>query len=1049
MISRLRPCASYAVLALLCLPAVYPYLGGEVPRTNDLAMHVYRALELEQLLRAGALFPRWGPHLVHGYGYPIYNYFAYLSHYLITLVHLLTGSGYLWAYRLVVVIVTMASACGAYLLARDLFASKTSGLLAAIGFVYSPYLLLTANVRGGLPESLALAALPFALWTWRRAALGQPRFVVWGAVAYAVVIFSHNGFALQVSPVLLAFALWSGRTSWLRAIGYTAVAAFAGLLLSAFYWLPALSELSFAQIAEGYASTGISYYNNFSPMHDLFIYPPVPVDSDMLNPPVSNPVGIVTLALAILALAFSVRCERSIRGDILGVSALACGCLFLVLPQSRFIWDAIPLLQRTLWPWRFVGPASLFVALVASHLANYRSQVSSSGRQTSTLNFQLLAGPAILLLVMLNGLPWFYPPREPIADPENVADLAAFELPPWLIGTSTTAEYLPKWVLELPDSAAQQATLLGNPDPDRLDRSLLPVGVIAQHTANGLLREEYRVESPSDVTLTFRHFFFPGWRATIDDASVAIAITQPHGLMAIEVPAGQHTLALYFGSTPVRTAAGFLSLATLLFASLLLPAVKGYRSRVRRTASSLTSEALPLPVTGEQSLRPYFIFSLFIFPIFIASAHIDHPLRRHGLARGSKPLTMQHALGVDFGGELWLHGYSLSEEAIAADGQVQLDMYWQAKKPLGVVYGFNVRLLDSLGRMWNTLEIVRPVGWRFIPGTDVWPPDKYVFDNYALRPLPGTPPGEYHLEVVAFRKDTLQPLHTARLGSLQIARPDRTSFAGARPLALLGEEWWTLWDLQVDRSEAAPGELIGIHAVWGGVGVVTERRNVRLSLEDIDGETEAQFDFQLSPEFPAGRWQPGEALRDQYIFRLPASIPGGAYSWRVNLLGPDGSTVGEYLTGISLNVSAPVRSFSAPDGTVPVNVSLGDTAVLSGYLLNRRSVAVGDKLALTLVWKARTEIPESYRVFVHLIDESGGLRAQSDGEPAGWSRPTSGWLPEEYVSDYHTLKLPRDLEQGSYSLRAGMYHPHTGERLAAAVFPDGSVLITDITVLGD
>ena len=101
MISRLRACASYAVLALLCLPAVHPYLGGEVPRTNDLAMHVYRAFELEQLLRAGTLFPSWGPHLVHGYGYPIYNYFAYLSHYLITLVNLITGSGYLWAYRLV------------------------------------------------------------------------------------------------------------------------------------------------------------------------------------------------------------------------------------------------------------------------------------------------------------------------------------------------------------------------------------------------------------------------------------------------------------------------------------------------------------------------------------------------------------------------------------------------------------------------------------------------------------------------------------------------------------------------------------------------------------------------------------------------------------------------------------------------------------------------------------------------------------------------------------------------------------------------------------
>ena len=45
------------------------------------------------------------------------------------------------------------------------------------------------------------------------------------------------------------------------------------------------------------------------------------------------------------------------------------------------------------------------------------------------------------------------------------------------------------------------------------------------------------------------------------------------------------------------------------------------------------------------------------------------------------------------------------------------------------VYGFNIRLRDVHSRLWNTSEIVRPRGWRFMPGTDFWPPDKYVIDN--------------------------------------------------------------------------------------------------------------------------------------------------------------------------------------------------------------------------------------------------------------------------------------------------------------------------------
>lgn len=1047
MISRLRAGAPFAVLALLCLPAVHPYLGGDVPRTNDLATHIYRAFELEQLIRAGNLFPRWGPHLVHGYGYPVFNYFAYLSHYVITLVHLITGLGYLWAYRLVVIFATLASAWGTFLLARDLLKSETSGLIAAIGFVYSPYLLMTAHVRGGLPESLALSAFPFALWTWRRAATGQRHFVLWGGVAYAALVFSHNGSAVQVSPLLLAFALWSGRANLRHAIAYTSVAAIVGLLLSAFYWLPALAELSFAQIEEGYASTGIVYQNHFTPLHRLFTYPPVPVDSDMLNPPVSNPVAFLTLGLAIPALIIALRSRSEILADLLCLSALALGCLFLVLPQSRMIWDGVPLLQRTLWPWRFVGPASLFIALVASTLVNCRLQGVGVGRQSFTSYLQLLIGPIILILVMINGLPWLYPPREPIAAPEGIADLAAFELPPWLIGTSSAAEYLPRWVSKQPDSEEQQKMLFINPDPDRLDRSRLPTGVVAQHVTNELLREEYRFESQSDLTLTFRHFFFPGWRATLDDNPTTIKITQPHGLMAIDVPAGEHTLALNFGSSPVRMIAGCLSVTALVFVALQLALVKGEKPQVIRVASNLIPETPRLSMTGWQALGPYCILSSVIIPIFFASAYIDNPLRRHGLTPGNQPLTMQHALGDDLGGELLLHGYSLSSESIAADDDVYLDLYWQARKHLGVVYGFNVRLLDARGRMWNRLEIVRPVSWRFIPGTDFWPPDKYILDNYAVRALSGTPPGDYQLEVVVFHRDTLQSLDVTRVGPLHISTPDRSSYSSSDPLTIMGGETIALRDLIFDRREASPGDAMGVHAVWQSMGTVAPYET-HLTLISRVGEKAAIFEFPLSDSYPPSAWQRGDILRDQYIFRIPASLPDGVFEWRLALSTKATGTTEEYSSGITLTVVAPERRFNVPSLSERLNVSLGEQIVLVGYTLGEEIYQPGDSLDVTLIWQSEEHVSIPYHVFVHLVGADGLLAAQSDGEPDEWNRPITGWMPGEFVSDPHTLHLPYDIPSGTYVLRAGIYHPSTGERLPTNLHADGSVLVTVVEVTG-
>jgi hypothetical protein len=79
-----------------------------------------------------------------------------------------------------------------------------------------------------------------------------------------------------------------------------------------------------------------------------------------------------------------------------------------------------------------------------------------------------------------------------------------------------------------------------------------------------------------------------------------------------------------------------------------------------------------------------------------------------------------------------------------------------------------------------------------------------------------------------------------------------------------------------------------------------------------------------------------------------------------------------------------------------------------------------------------------------LLAPGDKLIAQSDGVPAGWSRPTTGWLPGEYVTDTRALAIPPDAPAGDYTLSAGLYIPGNG-RLTT---PDGAnaILLTTITV---
>ena len=48
--------------------------------------------------------------------------------------------------------------------------------------------------------------------------------------------------------------------------------------------------------------------------------------------------------------------------------------------------------------------------------------------------------------------------------------------------------------------------------------------------------------------------------------------------------------------------------------------------------------------------------------------------------------------------------------------------------------------------------------------------------------------------------------------------------------------------------------------------------------------------------------------------------------------------------------------------------------------------------------------------------------------PVDWTRPTTGWVEDEYVTTIHALALPA----GEYRLRLGWYAPETGERVSVA-----------------
>jgi hypothetical protein len=128
-----------------------------------------------------------------------------------------------------------------------------------------------------------------------------------------------------------------------------------------------------------------------------------------------------------------------------------------------------------------------------------------------------------------------------------------------------------------------------------------------------------------------------------------------------------------------------------------------------------------------------------------------------------------------------------------------------------------------------------------------------------------------------------------------------------------------------------------------------------------------------------------------------------------------------------------------PESFVRVDAAFGDVIRLAGCDISESAVAPGDAVTVTLAWQALAEMETSYRVFVHLVSATGQVLAQSDGEPAAWTRPTTGWAADEVVLDERVIALPGDAAPGDYEIRLGLY-VLDGPRLLLPTGEDALVL---------
>lgn len=211
--------------------------------------------------------------------------------------------------------------------------------------------------------------------------------------------------------------------------------------------------------------------------------------------------------------------------------------------------------------------------------------------------------------------------------------------------------------------------------------------------------------------------------------------------------------------------------------------------------------------------------------------------------------------------------------------------------------------------------------------------------------------------------------------------------------------------------------------------------SVFLHLLNSQGRTVAGQD---QPALSSQVWRPGDRIVQWFTVPIPAGTTAGLVR----------STLGMYSVGVPGHpVINPLTVFDAGRhrlGTAgtgpalllppappmppayPLAAHFAQGITLQGDDVQRQ----GSALTVTLHWLAGAAMPVNYTVYVHLLDASGRLVAQHDGQPDQGAFPTSFWRPGDRLADVHTLVLPAGLLPGTYQLEFGLYDGRTLQRLA-------------------
>jgi hypothetical protein len=217
----------------------------------------------------------------------------------------------------------------------------------------------------------------------------------------------------------------------------------------------------------------------------------------------------------------------------------------LMVEDSIWLWDHLPLLRYVEQPWRLLGPAAVCLSMLAA--------ASGAGIATLPQRWRGAALAGVLALLIVPNVAHLAPGRTADMD---LASWTPRRLSERGFETTTMGEITPRWMMMVPPFNPTEANVAQG---DARVREVARTAFSWSGEVNGKTASQLRLSTA----------YYPGWTARLDGRPVEIAPSIGLGLIELAVPPGDHQVTVSWGRTGVRRLSELITLLALAALAVL------------------------------------------------------------------------------------------------------------------------------------------------------------------------------------------------------------------------------------------------------------------------------------------------------------------------------------------------------------------------------------------------------------------------------------------------------------------------------------------------